>query len=275
MNIAEQIRRANIEVHRKEAAIYDLIHPEIFNSYEQSRIERDLYLITVSLPKGNSKNVLDIGCGTGNLTVKFAKMGYKVKAVDISDAMIAVLDAKLDSSIVDNVERIIGDAEEFLSSGNASGEWDIISFSSVLHHLPDYESAVLTAVKKLRPGGILYVCHEPLASKDSEHKIGSFWENMINLIDLFYIYLVKSCVYFRMAVREKTFPTRIDYSLSDYHVERGINMSCIVEHFNSIGAKVIFFETYCSHFCQLLTRLDHVFKISSHSMFRMIVQRDL
>tara|TARA_B100001093_G_scaffold428841_1_gene423810 strand:+ start:544 stop:1530 length:987 start_codon:yes stop_codon:yes gene_type:complete len=39
-------------------------------------------------PDKKNSNILDIGCGTGNLVKKFVKKGYKIKGVDKSKAMI-------------------------------------------------------------------------------------------------------------------------------------------------------------------------------------------
>jgi ubiquinone/menaquinone biosynthesis C-methylase UbiE len=274
MTIADQIKQANIHVHRREAAIYDSIHPEIFGPYEQCRIVRDLDLIKANLPEGNFKKVLDVGCGTGNLTLKFARMGYSVKAMDISAEMLEILKSKIDSTVFNQVECILGDAEEFLCNESAPGEWDIISFSSVLHHLPDYASVVRAAVKKLKPGGILYVCHEPVgAAKGNDRMRGSFGVSVIKGLDLFYIYVVKACAYLRRALKEKTVPARMDYSLSDYHVESGINVTDMMKNFDSMGVRVLFYETYYSHFCAFLTRFDDILKISAHSSFRLIAQR--
>ncbi len=111
-NIAEKIRRSNIEIHDREAAIYDSVHPEVLGSFEQRKIVMDLDLIASIMPTGSPVRVLDIGCGTGNLTIEYLNRGYKVKAVDIAPEMIAMLQSKIDRMDVSSVELVVGDAED-------------------------------------------------------------------------------------------------------------------------------------------------------------------
>jgi ubiquinone/menaquinone biosynthesis C-methylase UbiE len=40
------------------------------------------------------------------------------------------------------------------------GEFDLITSYSVLHHLPDYESAIRKICKFLKKGGVIYIDHE-------------------------------------------------------------------------------------------------------------------
>lgn len=48
-------------------------------------------------PDKKNSNILDIGCGTGNLVNKFTKKGYKIKGVDKSNAMIQKANQKFPS----------------------------------------------------------------------------------------------------------------------------------------------------------------------------------
>ena len=273
-DIADKVLRSNIEAHQLEAPIYDLLHPEIFGSSEQSRIRRDLDLIASAMPKEPVPWALDIGCGTGNLTLKLIRLGCRVRAVDISAEMLERLRAKLGPFETDWVELVESSAEEVLADKCTYGTWDVISFSSVLHHLPDYEAALRHALHQLRPGGILYVCHEPL--QKSEIGIGlasTMLSRILEGLDTLYILTRKSFIYLIQSWKTRTFQGRIDYSWSDYHSKSGIDARRNLKQLESAGAQVLLYETYRSRYSSLLASFDSRLKLLEDSHFRFILQR--
>ena len=84
---------ANVSLHDLEAQVYESIHPEIFNRVEQRRLRLNLRRAS-ALVKTNSKIALDFGCGSGNVTSKLLELGWKVVAVDSSEAMLQTLRKK-------------------------------------------------------------------------------------------------------------------------------------------------------------------------------------
>lgn len=274
MDIADKIRLSNIEVHRLEADIYDAIHPEIFGSFEQRKIARDLDLIASIMARDSAVRVLDLGCGTGNLTLKYVERGYRVKAVDISPEMIQVLRSKLDPAVSEWVELVVGDVEEVVANSRTYGMWDIVSFCSVLHHLPDYKLVLTHALRQLRPGGVLHVCHEPLRKSDTESGlIPLLLAKILDAIDNLYICTRKFLVYLLQSLWTRKFLKRIDYSWSDYHARPGIDAKEVLGELESAGARTLLYETYRSRYSILLASLDARFGISEHSQFRFITQR--
>jgi ubiquinone/menaquinone biosynthesis C-methylase UbiE len=271
---ADKIRNANIQVHEQEAEIYNFAHPEIFGSYEQQKVNRDLDLID-SLFDGHRKiKALDMGCGTGNLTIKYLMRGYLVTAVDISTEMIDVLRRKIKSEHANQVNFVVENAEDFFANPKDQMEWDLISFSAVLHHLPDYMIVLSAAIKQLQIGGVLYVCHEPLSIKrDDPNRISSFMRSLLNFVDRLYIYGVKFIVYLKQSLKMRKLFRRIDYRWSDYHVDKGIDVLNLLQELETSGMCVRFLERNRGRFSSVLSRIDELFQISEPTSFRFIVQR--
>lgn len=210
-NLEKKIKDENINVHRKEAFIYDIAHPEIFNRYEQKRVMNDIEFIAKRINR-KGPSVLDIGCGTGNLSLKFLKFGFSVTGLDISREMLNILNEKYTlykryNKIKSNSLKLIeNDIDEFIS--NYEGQkYDVITFSSVLHHLPDYIKTINNLWNLLSSGGMIYIVHEPFkfTSKQS-----TFWK-VFEEGDRFLFRLI-------MVFRNIRMPS-IDYTYSDYHEE--------------------------------------------------------
>lgn len=103
-----------------------------------------------------NETVIDIGCGTGNLTTALlaALAGTgKVVAVDISPRMIEVARAKVPDT---RVTWHVGTAE-VLPVGDATAD-RIICFS-VWPHLADRQATLAEFARVLRPSGFLHIWH--------------------------------------------------------------------------------------------------------------------
>jgi predicted TPR repeat methyltransferase len=91
--------------------------------------------------------VLDFGCGTGLLTERLVTDGAaSVAAVDTSEAMLAVLDAKVAAHGWGNVDT----ADGISSSGT---HYDLVVASSVCSFLDDYPGTVADLASLLAAGG--------------------------------------------------------------------------------------------------------------------------
>lgn len=97
--------------------------------------------------------VLDFGCGTGLLTEAIAPKAGRVIALDISAAMVAVLERKVAAGGLDHVEPIAGDLSRLLADPDRA-PLDLIVASSVCGFLPDYPKTVTELASLLRPGGL-------------------------------------------------------------------------------------------------------------------------
>jgi 2-polyprenyl-3-methyl-5-hydroxy-6-metoxy-1,4-benzoquinol methylase len=100
--------------------------------------------------------VVDLGCGTGQLSLPLAARGLNVLAIDVSPAMVQRLESQARQQGLTNVEGLAMPVEQ-LTLPPASV--DLIVTSYALHHLRDADKAglVTTAFGWLKPGGRLII----------------------------------------------------------------------------------------------------------------------
>lgn len=66
------------------AIIYDNFTDDI----DYDKWEKDIYDAITEYSKGNTESVADLACGTGSITCRLAKRGYKVTGIDVSEEML-------------------------------------------------------------------------------------------------------------------------------------------------------------------------------------------
>lgn len=109
-----------------------------------------LALLREHLPEPPA-DVIDLGCGTGSLTLLAAELGHRVAGVDIAPAMVAAARAKL-ASAGGTATVELGDAAD---PPGLAGTYDVVLARHVLWALPDASAALARWVRLLRPGGRL------------------------------------------------------------------------------------------------------------------------
>lgn len=114
---------------------------------------RTLVLIRSSLPPGS--RLLDLGCGPGSDAMALARQGYRITAIDWSEAMAAeaadrVAREGLGSQVV---VRSIGIHElDWLEAGAFDGAY---SNFGPLNCVPNLAEAACTIAERVKPGGVL------------------------------------------------------------------------------------------------------------------------
>lgn len=99
-------------------------------------------------------SVLEVAAGTGLVTVAIAPGIGRLVATDASDAMLAVLRARLVASGLARVESRLADA---LALDFPDGGFDAVVAANLLHLLDDPGRALRQFHRVLRPGGLLCV----------------------------------------------------------------------------------------------------------------------
>jgi SAM-dependent methyltransferase len=98
-----------------------------------------------------SLDALDVGCGTGFLSLELARRGHRVTGIDFAPQMLAEARKKAAAQGV-AVRFEEGDAEQLPF---AEGSFDLVMTRHVLWTLPHPEAAIDEWIRVLRPGGRL------------------------------------------------------------------------------------------------------------------------
>jgi ubiquinone/menaquinone biosynthesis C-methylase UbiE len=104
------------------------------------------------LPGNRPLDALDVGCGTGFLSLELAGRGHRVTGIDFAPAMLEHARRKADLGLKVRFER--ADAEQLPF---APASFDLVISRHVLWTLPHPEAAIDEWIRVLRPGGRLAV----------------------------------------------------------------------------------------------------------------------
>jgi len=121
-----------------------------------------LELITdaASYVNPEATQLLDIGCGAGNYTLKMLQKvaGLNCTLIDLSDPMLQKAKQRVEQQTSGEVEAIQADINEISLPAE---KFDIVLAGAVLHHLreeADWERVFLAIYHSLKPGGSIWIC---------------------------------------------------------------------------------------------------------------------
>ena len=133
------------------ASVYDVLNSGVDYKALADRIEEQFKLYSDKLPE----SVLDLACGTGTMTVEFARRGYDMTGVDLSEEMLSEARAKCDSErFLHNILLVRQDMRELELYGTVDA---VICCLDSLNYLTDSASLGRTfnhVFNYLNPGGV-------------------------------------------------------------------------------------------------------------------------
>jgi ubiquinone/menaquinone biosynthesis C-methylase UbiE len=146
----------NINIHDKIYKSYNIKHSEIYNDFEQERLNSVISDTINFLRKPTSQiNVLDVGAGTGNLSLKYLDRGCKVTATDVSLKSLQQL-----KDLAKNKKNLYLNQITESTLNIPDNSFDVVCTYSVLHHIPDYILTIKEMIRVTKPNGIIYIDHE-------------------------------------------------------------------------------------------------------------------
>lgn len=141
---------ANADISRSEAAYFDgvIAQQGEFNPFGDRGWNTLARRFVERVAPAAPLELLDVGCGTGNSRRIYIDHCSGYTGMDLSPSAIALANRKFPESrwmVADATKMPFPDAR-----------FDVVAFSSVLHHIPDFLPAMKEAFRVLRPGGHVF-----------------------------------------------------------------------------------------------------------------------
>ena len=123
-------------------------------SFIREQVEAHFGLESVQKQPFQHLTGLDIGCGGGLVSEPMARLGFKMTAVDASEANIKTAMAHAEAGGL-NIDFRAGTAEGLLEAGE--GPYDVIFNLEVVEHVANPADFLKTSAGLLAPGGIMFL----------------------------------------------------------------------------------------------------------------------
>ncbi len=134
----------------------------VYHSVRQIALKRKLKLINSF--NSEAKNLLDIGCGTGDFLEAALKSNWDITGIEPDESARTIANSKTKNSVFET---------EYLEQLKPNS-FDVITLWHVLEHLPNLEMHASLFKSLLKPNGTLVIAVPNFKSYDAEHyKI--FW----------------------------------------------------------------------------------------------------
>jgi len=118
---------------------------------------------------------LELGVGTGRIGLPVLARGYRFTAVDIDPAMLSVFRYKV-AGVARKVRIVEADARELPFE---RGSFHAVISVHLWHLIPDWQRAVLEALRVLVPGGFLFEGWDESVEESEDCRIQERWREIL------------------------------------------------------------------------------------------------
>jgi ubiquinone/menaquinone biosynthesis C-methylase UbiE len=275
----DKVVEANRLYYKKTASLYDATETCVRDGKSQKMLQATIDELIGLLDKDPAKlTALDACGGSGNVALKLLERGIQVTLCDVSEDLLMIFLGKLQSDHP-IPHAVCSEIASFLA--DTSTTYDIIIFSSALHHLENIESVLLLAYERLKPGGVLLTVFDPT----SRHTIKLATEILLR-IDYIMFKVCSQPSDLSDAVMRRIRRTLLNSSrdkhtldirsenlgvLAEYHVDYGIDDLALVQFLKSFNIPVVKHERYAGGRYAIIRWLIRLFR--DVTTFKLIVQK--
>lgn len=206
------------------AFVYDLLMQDV--PYEE--------WVSFTEDHSSGKNILDMGCGTGEITIRLAEKGYQMTGVDFSEDMLSIANDKTPPHV--SIHWLQQDIR------NLAGLTDfdtVISYFDVLNYitsLDDLKGVFKQTFDVLKPGGtFIFDVHSLVHLQDN--MAGETFAEVYD--ETTYIWFCEPGEQTETFVHDLTFfvqkPDGSYNRFDEYHTQRGYRIDLLKKELNSAG----------------------------------------
>ena len=275
-----KVAEANRVFYAQNAATYDESETCVTDRKAQATLERDLDRVLEAIDKPASEvQALDACGGSGNISLKLLGRGVDATLADISPELQQIFREKCAAH--DYRPKVVcSEIGSFLTSTPDS--YDLIVFSSALHHLENIEEVLTHAFGRLNSGGVLFAVFDPTPSARNSRL--TRWAQRLEYLCFKLLHqtsdLPKAVI--RRLRRllsgshaDDKLHVDLDAStagvLAEYHVEKGIDDLALVERMGRVGFEVVWHERYAGARFALTARL--IRWVGDVTSFKLLLRR--
>ena len=246
----EEYRRiadANRRYYAESASRYDTTENCVTDARLQQALENDLdqalALLGRDLPKVRA---LDACGGSGNISLKLLRRGVDVTLVDVSPELQEIFRRKCTAAGF-TPRVVLAEVGDFLAETDQT--FDLIVFSSALHHLESIEPVLMAAFQRLSPDGLLFTTFDPTRQAQlgvvtrllqrAEYAAFKLLRHTSDVPHAIRRRIQRLTA--GVSSRDKSTAVLDDSTagmLAEYHIERGIDDLALVKRLEKIGYRV-------------------------------------
>ena len=239
----QRVVEANKKSYREFANIYDKTETCVVSKRLQMMLQKDLDAILARINKpGQQIHALDACGGSGNVSLKLLNRNVNVTLCDISPELIEIFKEKCSKQGFTTYSAVCQEIGEYLSK--TERRFDLIVFSSALHHIEDYASILQLSAKRLNPKGFIYTVFDHVEWKFPTFQI--IWIDwLLYAVATYPKDLISSAAKkLTKKINRESFSETELGNLTEYHVRHGINDYSLVAFLRKIGLEVVVHQRY-------------------------------
>lgn len=276
----QKVAEANRQFYARTASLYEASETCLTDRRIQEQLEADLdRILNIIGREPSAIRALDACGGSGNVALKLLKRGVEITLADISPELLGIFSAKCAAAGI-APRCVCAEIGSFLSQTDQ--RFDLIVFSSALHHLENIEHVLTLAFHCLQPQGLLYTIFDPTSRRQLKTTTRA-------LLRLEYFTFKLCCQttdlpaavgrrlrrVFSGASPQRKSDAALGEStagmLAEFHVEQGIDDLALIRKLRAVGFEELWHQRYADSRFEVTRRI--VERIGDATSFKLLLRR--